>query len=377
MTQSAYDFTQVDAASMPVDPVASDAFDYARYEAFAQEADQRYARFMAQDEGIMVWQRVRAADVFRGGCADMDTSLRLQLGCLTRCMDYLTDAPGYLEPWYGIGTIGSAFGAEYFWSDDQAPAVLQAYDSLEAVPDPLVPRPFEDVPIMRHTLKMIAYFLEQTQGRLPMSWCDIQNPLNTCTEIIDTTAFMAGLITDPAVIRRILPILTDTLIRFTQVQTELIGDRLARPGHGFASSRLGTGIGMSTDNLIMIAPDMFTAFCAEENGRVGEHFGGAAIHSCGNWARWIEATREIPHVTMMDAAFSAQIDPAPNACEPWREGLAGSGIVLQARPGRAPEEVLDRARRLWQPGMKLIVVTLVEDPAAQHRLYHDLHHLCQ
>ena len=127
MTQSAYDFTQVDAASMPVDPVASDAFDYARYEAFAQEADQRYARFMAQDEGIMVWQRVRAADVFRGGCADMDASLLLQLGCLTRCMDYLTDAPGYLEPWYGIGTIGSAFGAEYFWSDDQAPAVLERH----------------------------------------------------------------------------------------------------------------------------------------------------------------------------------------------------------------------------------------------------------
>jgi hypothetical protein len=377
MTQSGYDYTRVDAASMPVEPVASADFDYARYAAFAQEADQRYDRFMAQDEGIMVWQRIRAADVFRGGCADMDLSLRLQLGCLTRAMDYLTDAPGYLEPWYGIGTIGSAFGAEYFWSDDQAPAVLQVYDSLDAVPDPLEPRSFEDVPILRHTLEMIAYFLEETGGRLPMSWCDIQNPLNTCTEIIDTTTFMAGLITDPDTIRRVLPVLADALIRFTRQQTDLIGDCLARPGHGFASSRLGTGIGMSTDNVIMIAPDMFSAFFAGEIGRVGKAFGGTVIHSCGNWARWIDAVRRIPHVTMMDAAFSAQIDPAPNACEPWRDALAGSGIVLQARPGREPEEVLQQARRLWQPGMKLIVVTLVEDPAAQHRLYHDLHHLCQ
>ena len=265
-----FDFTRVDAASMPVEPVASTAFDYARYAAFADEADQRYARFMAQEEGIAVWQRVRAADVFRGGCADMELSLRLQLGCLTRSMDYLTDAPAYLEPWYGIGTIGSAFGARYFWSDDQAPAVLSVYDSLDEVPDPLLPLAFEDVPIIQHTLAMIAYFLEQTGGRLPMSWCDIQNPLNTCTEIIDTTAFMAGLITAPSTIERILPVLTDTLIRFTQLQTELLGPCLARPGHGFASSRLGTGIGMSTDNLIMIAPDMFTAFCAESSGRVGE-----------------------------------------------------------------------------------------------------------
>ena len=101
------------------------------------------------------------------------------------------------------------------------------------------------------------------------------------------------------------------------------------------------------------------------------------LHSCGNWTRWIEAASQVPHVKMLDAAFSAQIDPAPNPGAPWRAALTGSGIVLQARPGRDPEEVLQQARQLWQPGMKLIVVTLVEDPAAQHRLYHDLHHLCQ
>ncbi|MBN2306300.1 MAG: hypothetical protein JXQ72_17590, partial [Anaerolineae bacterium] len=247
-----FDFNIVDAASMPVAPLDVRALDMARYEAFADEADQRYADFWTKDEGIMVWQRVRAAEVFSAGCRDMETSLRFQIGCLQRSMDYLTDAPTYLEPWYGIGTIGSAFGGTYFWAEGQSPAMKPVYHALDDVPGDLAPADFDDVPIMQHTLTMIEYFLEQTQGRIPVSWCDIQNPLDVGTEIISTTAFMMGFLTDPDRIRRILAVLTDTLIAFTLRQSVLIGDRLARPGHGFASSRRGTGIGMSTDNLVMI-----------------------------------------------------------------------------------------------------------------------------
>jgi hypothetical protein len=33
-------------------------------------------------------------------------------------------------------------------------------------------------------------------------------------------------------------------------------------------------------------------------------------------------------------------------------------------------------KRLWKPGIKLIVTTHVQDPQAQHQLYHDIHRLC-
>ncbi|MCJ7673544.1 MAG: hypothetical protein MUO33_00145 [Sedimentisphaerales bacterium] len=29
----------------------------------------------------------------------------------------------FLEPWYGIGTVASAFGLDYVWKEGQAPAV--------------------------------------------------------------------------------------------------------------------------------------------------------------------------------------------------------------------------------------------------------------
>lgn len=377
MTQDEFDYTRKDAAAMPVEPVAPEHFDLSRSEDFAAAAEARYAEFMQKPEGIMVWQRVRAAEVFAEGCRDMAYSLRLQLGCVTQSLNYLTDAPTYLEPWYGIGMIGSAFGGTYQWEPGQAPAMRPLYPTLDDMPDDLDPADFDTVPIMQHCMKMIAYFLDHTHGRLPMSWCDIQNPLNSGTELLSTSAFMMGFITHPEKIKRLLAILTDTLITFVQRQTELIGDCLARPGHGFASSRNGTGIGMSSDNLVMIAPDVFAEFCVENSAKIGDHFGGTCIHSCGNWARWIDAVKQIPNLAMMDGAFSKQTDPSPNPCEPWREALAHSGVILHARAGRNAAETLEKARRLWKPGVRLIMVTYEEDPAIQHQLYHDLHNLCR
>jgi hypothetical protein len=111
-------------------------------------------------------------------------------------------------------------------------------------------------------------------------------------------------------------------------------------------------------------------------GRLAQAFGGVAIHSCGNYARWLPALLKIPGLTMVDAAFSPRTDPKPNVPEAFRDALAGSGVALQARVVGEPDEVLEVARRLWAPGLKLMLVTYVPDPGAQRRLYADLHALC-
>jgi hypothetical protein len=371
-----FDYTKKDAMATPVRPVAPADFDLARYEAFAAGADRRYARFLAQPEGVAVWQRVRVGEVFRDACRDMKQSLRWQLGGLTRAMDYLTDAPAYLEPWYGIGTTASAFGAEYEWLPGQAPAVKPLFRSPEEIPD-LAPRAVADVPILRYTLETIEYFLHETQGRVPVSWCDIQSPINAVGGLVDITPFLLLLADDPDRAQEILSGLADEVIRFTKMQSQLIGPALARPGHGFASARTGTGIGLSTDNLIMMSPAMFADICAEHTARIGDAFGGTAFHSCGNWGRWLPAVKSLSNLTMVDGAFSPQTDPAHNQCEEFRDALAGTGIILHARIVGEPEEVLARVKRLWRPGLKLIVVTHVQDPAAQQQLYRDIHRLCE
>lgn len=372
-----FDTTKKDSMATPVTPVEPQDFDLARYEAFAASADARYAEFLGKSEGVAVWQRVRVGEVFRDACSDRHTSLRLQLGALNRTMDFLTDAPTYLEPWYGIGTTAAAFGARYVWLPGQAPAVEPVYASIDDVPDDLAALSPEEVPILRTTLATIQYFLEQTGGRVPVSWCDIQAPINIAGGVVDVSRFLEAFYEEPDRVKRLLAVVSDELIRFTRHQSELIGPALARPGHGFASSRAGRGIGLSTDNLIMVSPAMFEEFCVADSARIGAAFGGTAIHSCGNWGRWIEAVKTIPNLTMVDGAFSPQTDPAYNRCEDFRDALAGSGVILHVRIVGDGDEVLARVRRLWKPGMRLIVGTHIQDPREQHRVYHAIHDLCR
>ena len=375
MNATAFNYTLKDAQAMPVTPIDPQQFDLARYASYAAEADQRYADFLSKPSGLAVWQRVRVGEVFRDACRAARQSLRLQLGGLLKSLAYATDAPTYLEPWYGIGTTASAFGGEYDWFEGQAPAVRPLYKALSEVP-PLVPRAFDQVPIMRYTLDTIEYFLDQTQGRIPISWSDLQAPLNVATELIDTSAFFTGMIDQADRVREILSAITEVVIRFTQQQSELIDHQLARPGHGFASSRVSTGIGLSTDNLVMISPKMYDKFCVADNIQIGSAFGGVAIHSCGDYARWLPALKKIDNLLMVDAAFSPQTDPDPNAPEAFRDAFVNTGIIVHARMVGDPTEVLALAKRLWTPGLKLIVVTYVSDPTTQHRLYLDLHTLC-
>jgi len=377
MSAGRFDTTVKDSMATPVAPVEPADFDLARYEAHAAECDSRYAAFLRKKEGIAVWHRVRVGEVFRDLCRDPRESLRLQLGGLVRSMDYLSDAPAYLEPWYGIGTTAAAFGAGYEWPTGQAPAVLPRFGSVGEMKDLAAARDPLAMPVLRDTLAMEEYFLTATQGRIPISWCDIQAPINTAGGLVDISQFLLAMHDAPDLAKSVLGAIADEIIAFTRRQSALLGGALVRPGHGFASSRAGRGIGLSTDNLIMISPAMFEEFCVADCARIGREFGGAVIHSCGRWARWLGAVKKISNLVMVDGAFSPQTDPAPNPCEDFRDALADTGVILQARVVGGAEEVLEHVRRLWRPGLKLIVVTFVQDPREQRRLFREIHSLCE
>ena len=239
----------------------------------------------------------------------------------------------------------------------------------------LTPRAVADVPVLRYTLETIEYFLHETQGRVPVSWSDIQAPINVAGGLVDITQFLLLLHDEPGRARVILSVLADEVIRFTKIQSDLIGAALARPGHGFASARTGAGIGLSTDNIIMVSPAMFADFCNEHTARIGEAFGGTAFHSCGNWGRWLPAVKKISNLIMVDGAFS----PKAARLQPVRgipRCAGGTGVILHTRIVGEPEALLARVKRLWKPGLKLIVVTHVQDPRAQHQLYRYIHELC-
>jgi len=220
-----FDQNKADSQATVIEPVAPDAFDFDAYKEYETGLQDRCKSFWDGDRGVLVYRRMRVAEVFSYGCRDMKNSLALQLGALQKSMDYPADVPNFLEPWYGIGTVASSFGIDYTWHDGQAPAFKPKFKSIEEALDfPAVP--VKDTPIGQNTLKMVDYFLEQTQGRVPMSLCDIQSPFDVSAQIVDMTALLMGLYDCPYKVVELLDRVGMLLADFTREQAKRIGNAL-------------------------------------------------------------------------------------------------------------------------------------------------------
>jgi hypothetical protein len=375
VTNPAFDQTSADVQATPIDPVTPEAFDFEAYEEYEVERLERCHDFWQAESGVLVWRRMRSAEVFTYGCRDMNTSLQLQLGALQKGMKYKADVPNYLVPWYGIGTTASAFGADYIWKEKQAPAIRPRFQTVREALE-YEPMPVSESHIGKHTLEMIDCFINKTNGCVPMSLTDTQSPLNIAGNVVDMSNFFMSMFDDPEGVKALLRRLAELLAEFTRLQIEHIDEALVWPGHGYSSCRCFEGLGMSVDNALMISGEQYLEFAGPAVDYLGQSFNGIAFHSCGNWSDRVEAVRQIPGLRMVDGAFGAATDPTPNSPEPFAETFANTGIVVNARIVGNPETVAENTRRLWKPGMKLIVVTYCHDPVEQAEAYDLIHNIC-
>jgi len=365
-----------DSQATQVLPVKPENFDFSAYEAYAGELNKSCSTFWQEKTGILVYRRMRVGECFSYGCRDKQRSLELQLGALEKSMLYQADVPNFLEPWYGIGTVASAFGGDYIWPEGNAPALQTRFTTIDEV---LAYETMEvaSTPIGRQTLEMIEYFMDQTKGRLPVSLTDTQSPLNMIGHLYPLDQFFMDLLLEPEKVQLLFDRLADLSIRFNREQVKLIGSALASPGHGFASSTKWTGLGMSDDNAIMISPDQYLELAAPVVEKICMPLGGPVFHSCGDWAGWVNAVLQIKGLKMADGAFSPQTDPgATDNLEAYHQ-FAHTGVVLNARMVGDPETIREQVSRLWVPGMKLVVATYCETPAEQEKAYQLIHEFCQ
>jgi len=375
MAGDRFDQQRSDSQATPVEPLPARDFDFDAYAAYEESLSERCRRFWAGDSGVLVYRRMRVAEVFSHGCRDRQASLAWQLGALHQSMAYPADVPNFLEPWYGIGTIASAFGIDYVWPPGQAPAVRPAFQSVEEALR-YDPKPLGQTPIGSHTLAMIDYFLDQTRGRLPICLTDTQSPLNIAGHVVDMSRLFLEVYDRPEQLAALLMRIAGLIAEFSRVQARAIGEALVWPGHGYASSRCFAGLGVSDDNALMISGPQYRDLVAPAVEFLGRQFDGWAFHSCGDWSGKIDVIQGIPGLRMVDAAFSAATDPSPNDPEPFARAFAGTGIVLNARIVGDADVVVDTVKKLWIPGMKLIVVTYCQSPDEQRRVYDRIHETC-
>ena len=369
-----FDTSKSDTQATKVDPVKVADFPFETYQEYEQKLTERCLKFIKADSGVLVYRRMRVAEVFSYGCRDMKKSLEWQLGALQKSMAYKADVPNFLEPWYGIGPVACSFGIDYIWNSGQSPATKPDFQTIdEALCFDI--KPVSETGVGRHSLEMIEYFLEQTKGKLPMSMGDIQSPFNNATNVVNTSNFLMSMILEPEKVLQFLDVLAELEIEFYKDQEKLIGSCLVKPGHGYASSRVFEGFGMSDDNVVMVDEESYLKFVSPSFEKLGKAFGGPVHHSCGNFSDKAEMLKKIDGLIMSDAAFTPETDPHPNPVEPFVQALKGSGVILNARMVGSPEVVKETMQKLWDPGLKLLAVTFSQTAEEQQEAYNIIHRI--
>ncbi len=372
--ENTFQYDKRDSQSTLVLPISSEHFDYAAYQAYDASLAERQKKFLAADSGILVYRRVRADGVFYDKCRNMKESLELQLGALQKSLEYRADIANFLEPWYGIGYIASCFGGKYEFPAGQAPVVNPLFHSAEELLNADF-KPIAQTEIGKHILEMTEYFMDKTKGRVPVSLTDVQAPINMLSYLIPITDLFIEVYDDPEGLTEAAMLTANLLAEFLEKQKAIIGDALALPGHGFASSRVLKGIGLSDDNSIMVSEEAYKECFQPADEVLGKKFGGLVFHSCGNWERKIPMVKKMNGILMADGAFTAQTDPSPNTPEVFRDGFTKSGIILNARA--VGPDAMTTFEKLYQKGMKMIAVTYCETAREQEFMYQRLHELAQ
>ena len=317
---------------------------------------------------------MRANGVFYDKCRDYKESLALQLGALKASMPYKADIANFLEPWYGIGYIASCFGSRYRWLPEQAPSVEAKFKSAQEILDSDYV-PIAQTPEGKYNLEMIEYFMDKTKGKVPVSFSDLQSPMNMLTYLLPVTDMFMEVYEDPDALKGAARLCSELLIDFMKEQQKLIGDALARPGHGFASSRVFQGAGLSDDTSIMLSEDDYDELFKELDEMIGDEFGGFVYHSCGIWEKKINVVKGYRNIRCADGAFTIETDPSPNKPEDFADAFKGTGIVLNARAVGNVENSFAAFEKLWRPKQKLICVTYCKTVEEQEELYRRLHEM--
>jgi hypothetical protein len=292
-------------------------------------------------------------DVFGAVSADRVRSLELQLDALALSMQLESDlAFTYLEPWHGVGVYASMFGCPVEWSTFDAPQthpVIKTVDELQDLPKPNV----LGSEMARRVIDTIHYFRQQTGDQLHIVLTDTQSPNDTASLIMETNEFFAYHRQDPTRLTPLLDRVTDAIIEFSELQFEAIGPCRVQPGHIMLSGKKLAGISLSDDNMSFLSKEAYQNCSLGYNNRLAEHFGGIAIHTCGNFVQHYEMVKQMPGLIMFDCAI-AGVDPSPNNPLKLSKSFAGSGVLLKVRMGFG-DEYLPLLDDLVDPNLKLIV----------------------
>jgi len=243
----------------------------------------RSALFSTEGDDTVRDRLLNPAKFLKAQLAEIDDQMSLQ-GDFVPC----------LCPAFGVINIPAAFGCEVVWWEDNFPSVkpLPLGDPAKVYDLPL---PTLSSGEMGRILDYTRYFIEKTEGRVPIRLTDIQGPLDSAALIMGHTKFFTAMRTHPWEVHHLLQMVTDFTIECARAQRGVVrGSRVE-----FVPSLFqpwmpdGFGISVSNDACVLISAEEHDEFCLPYLNQISDAFGGLYIHSCGNWLHQIPSLSKV------------------------------------------------------------------------------------
>ena len=115
----------------------------------------------------------------------------------------------------------------------------------------------------------------------------LQGPLDTAYLVWEPSAFMVAMYTNPKEVHHLMRLVTDLIIKFVKEMRSRCPEFI--PCH-YPPLYLpdGRGISISDDCLAVVSPKLYEEFALPYVNELSEEFGGAFIHSCGDFVHQLD-----------------------------------------------------------------------------------------
>lgn len=147
-----------------------------------------------------------------------------------------------------------------------------------------LPAPNLDCEVARGWYEMQKYFIEETEGRLPVHVVDMQGPVDAAAQIWSYDDLFVCAYTDPDEYHHLMKHVSDAYTAFWKKQHEVCGDLFVGT-HLFGWDWMPPNMGatISADSLAMVSPDFYDQYFKPHLERVSKEFNGLVVHSCGDF----------------------------------------------------------------------------------------------
>lgn len=223
---------------------------------------------------------------YRDGFHDMEKMLLNELNQVWVGAHVKDDRMYTIRANYGVGIIASMFGCEILLTDDNIMPWVKHLndDQLDSILDA------GEVDIYSglgaRVLETEAFYHKALSGYDKLASCvrifvsDTQGPFDNAHLIMGHKIY-TEIYDNPERVHRLMEMVTDTYVRFTRAQKEIIGENKNSDYHYHSALKARGAVRVCDDSGINLSAQFYREFSKKYNEQALQRLGGGWIHYCG------------------------------------------------------------------------------------------------